>query len=115
MKEKEFIICSAIHIDNGLDCSGQPTNINSGFIITGRRHSDCYALLKNLVTEDNYQSILNDHCDKDGKHHGFLTSTNRFVDRKEAWKIAKENNQIQFGLIASDNGDDSILISENLY
>ena len=31
------------------------------------------------------------------------------------YKIAKENNQIQFGLSASDNGEDSILISENLF
>ena len=35
--------------------------------------------------------------------------------QKEGWKIAKENNQIQWGLSASENGEDSQLISENLY
>lgn len=46
---------------------------------------------------------------------GFMTSLNRFVDRKEAWKIAKANNQIKFGMKASENGEESELISENLY
>ena len=49
------------------------------------------------------------------KHQGFITSLDRYVDRKEGWNIAKANNQIQFGLTASENEDDSILISENLY
>ena len=49
------------------------------------------------------------------ENQGFLTSLNRYVDRKEGWKIAKENNQIQWGLSASENGEDSQLISENLY
>jgi hypothetical protein len=58
------------------------------------------------------------------KHQGFLTSEDRYVDRREAWKIAKENNQIKFGLSNSDmklpNGlqsidNDDFLISENLY
>ena len=49
------------------------------------------------------------------KHQGFITSLDRYVDRQEAWKIALANNQIVFGKDASDNDDDSILISENLY
>ena len=49
------------------------------------------------------------------EHQGFLTSKNRYVDRKEAWKIADENNQIKFGKECSDNGDYSELVSENLY
>ena len=34
---------------------------------------------------------------------------------EEDVKIAVANNQIQFGLAASENDEDSILISENLY
>jgi len=51
------------------------------------------------------------------KHQGFITSLDRYVDRKEGWKIAKANNQIQYGLIVSEdeNEEESILISENLY
>jgi hypothetical protein len=48
-------------------------------------------------------------------NQGFLTSLNRYVDRKEGWIIAKKNKQIQWGLEASENGEDSALISENLY
>lgn len=49
------------------------------------------------------------------EHQGFITSLDRYVNRREGFKIAKANNQIQFGLSATENGDDSILISENLY
>ena len=92
---KEIILCSAI--------------VYNDTIICGYRHGDCYDILRQLIpniTED----------DEPGREYqGFLTSTNRYVDRKEAWKIAKENNQIKIGLVASENGEDSILISENLY
>ncbi|WP_307288856.1 hypothetical protein [Pedobacter agri] len=49
------------------------------------------------------------------EHQGFLTSKNRYVSRKEGWNIAKANNQIKLGLEASENGEESQLISENLY
>jgi hypothetical protein len=88
----EIILCAAIDYN--------------GTIICGRRHDDCYTILKNLVSNP----VLPDR-DK----QGFLTSENRYVDRKEAWNIAKANNQIRYGLEASENGEDSILISENLY
>ena len=91
---KEFILCSAINYN--------------GTIICGHRHSDCYKVLRELFAEP----VLPGR-----EHQGFLTSLNRFVDRKEAFKIAKENNQIRYGLKASENEDenDNILISENLY
>ena len=49
------------------------------------------------------------------KLSGFITSLDRFVDRKEAWVIAKREKQIQFAEKASKDGMNSILISENLY
>lgn len=42
----------------------------------------------------------------DRDHQGFLTSLNRYVGRKEAWIIAKENNQIVYGLKASEAIDE---------
>jgi hypothetical protein len=92
MEQKEIILCAAINYN--------------GTIICGHRHSTCYNVLKELFAEP----VLPGR-----EYQGFLTSLNRFVDRKEAWKIAKNNNQIKFGLNASENGDESILISENLY
>ena len=91
---KEKILCAAIDYN--------------GIIINGHRHSDCYKILRYFL--GNVEII------PDRKKQGFLTSENRFVDRKEAWVIALNNNQIVYGLEASKTDDDSsILISENLY
>ena len=92
--EREFILCAALN--------------HNGNIICGHRHSDCYATLKNVV-KVNYEDM------PQRENQGFLTSLNRYVNRKEGWIIAKENNQIQWGLEASENREDSQLISENLY
>jgi hypothetical protein len=90
---KEWILCSAV--------------IYKGQIITGRRHSDCYATLK-------FFGILDEYLP--GRDmQGFVTSTGRFVNRQEAWHIAKAASQIKWGLSVSDNGAESQLISENLY
>lgn len=113
---KEFILCAAIYINDGKHHTQQPENITEGFVICGRRHHNCYQTITDLCGDSNsYLNSLN-LTDEDYRNQaGFITSTDRFVSRKEGWKIAKANNQIQFGLEASDNGEDSILISENLY
>lgn len=111
---KEFILCAAIWINDGLKYDEQPVNIDSGFVICGRRHNNCYktiAILKGNV--NTYLRNLNLSDEDYRKQPGFITSLDRFVNRKEGWEIAKLNNQIQFG--NSDNNDDEILISENLY
>lgn len=116
---KEFILCAAIWINDGLIHDQQPENIDTGFVICGRRHNNCYQTIKSLTGQNvnnRYKELIDAMSQEEiRKHQGFITSLDRYVDRKEGWKIAKENNQIQFGLIASDNVDDSILISENLY
>lgn len=97
---QEFILCSAINF--------------YGIIISGKRHENCYDTFRRLTKFCDY-NVLDEPGRKD---QGFLTSLNRFVDRKEAWKIALANNQIKYGLSASNNNDDpndNILISENLY
>lgn len=93
--EKEFILCAALDYN--------------GIIVSAHRHSDCYKLLQELRPD-----ILNEDLPQ-RKDQGFLTSLNRYVNRKEGWKIAKDNNQIRWGLEASENGEESQLISENLY
>jgi hypothetical protein len=92
--DKEFILCAALNFN--------------GSIICGHRHSDCYKTLIEVIKVKEEDLPLRDN-------QGFLTSLNRYVDRKEGWIIAKRNKQIQFGLEVSDNGEDSALISENLY
>lgn len=117
--KKEFILCAAIWINDGVKHEQQPENIETGFVICGRRHNNCYQTIESIsgqTANNKIGKLINSlSLDELRKHQGFITSLDRYVDRKEAWKIAKENNQIQFGLMSSENGDDSILISENLY
>ena len=120
MQRDEFIICAAVWYQDGLKHESQPRNIDSGFVVTGRRHSNCFATAKAISTTSGNPELVSvikriEHRMTQKEHIGFLTSLDRFVSRKEAWIIAKENNQIKFGLEASENGDNSILISENLW
>ena len=113
---KEFILCAAIWVNDKQKHEQQPDNIEIGFVICGCRHNNCYQTVKDLKSDVNtYFKSLNISEDNYREHQGFITSLNRYVNRKEGWNIAKANNQIQFGLTASENEDDSILISENLY
>ena len=117
--KKEFVLCAAIWINDGLIYDMQPDNIKTGFIICGRRHSDCYQTIKSLTGQtpsERIGTLINSMSEEEVRdYQGFMTSTNRYVNRKEGWQIAKANNQIQFGLKASENEEDSILISETLY
>lgn len=111
---KEFIVCAAIHIDNGIKYNEQPVNIETGLVIAGYCHGNCYNMLK-ILNNDLYESLAKLPIEENKKQQGFITSANRYVGRQEAWQIAKTNKQIQYGLSCCDNGDESILISENLY
>lgn len=86
-KPKEYILCAAIHIKDGNVSEHKPVNITSGLVIVGRRHYDCYTIIKEIYNIDDYQKLK--------EIQGFLTNTNRFVDRKEAYLIAKAANQNQ--------------------
>ena len=90
--EGEIILCAAVEYE--------------GTIISGYRHSDCCEILEKFnVKEEDYPPR---------ESFGFLTSSKRFVGRKEAWYLAKAAGQIRFGGSAADP-DDPRLISENLY
>lgn len=111
---KEFILCAAIHFNDGIKHEGQPKNIDTGFIVSGRRHHNCYATLSAIATSINLDErirLIINKADRD--HQGFLTSTDRYVDRKEGLTIAKANNQIYHKMHENEVG--GILISEDLY
>lgn len=93
--KKEFIICSAI-------------NYNST-IICGKRHKHCIMTAEDLLEEKYDESIGSDRANQ-----GFLTSFNRYVDRKEAFRIALDNDQIRHKLYDINNPDQE-LVSEDLY
>jgi hypothetical protein len=97
----ETIICSALHIDDLNYHINQPINILIGFVVCGRRHSNCFDIIKMIYKEHKlFVSFVT--------VQGFLTNTNRFVDRLEAYQIAKNANQIK-------NKSDNFLYSEDLY
>lgn len=113
--EKEYIICSAIWFNDGKKHDDQPKNIETGLVVTGRRHHNCYATLTAIAASiglDERIRLLMDKADRDKQ--GFITNTDRYVDRKEAYIIAKASNQIKFGAGLTDK-ENQILISENLY
>lgn len=107
---KEYILCAAVwykefpHIKNTkvpLD-RYLPKNCPTGVVFTGIRHGQCI-YTKSAVTG------LRDA--ESGPHiQGFLTNTNRFVDREEGWIIAEEANQI-----IRVSGGKGTLYSEDLY
>lgn len=97
----ERILCAAIHFDDGKEHERQPLNIKRGFVLCGLRHGNCFGSVQN------YEALKLRGIEET---QGFLTSSGRFVDRKEAWLIAIEQNQI-----ASEPTRHGILFSEDLY
>jgi len=95
--KKEYIICSAIWVDNGEAYPHQPKNIHQGIVIYGRRHHNCIAVGSSL-------GLL-----IKGKHtiQGFLTNIDNFVNRELGAKIAFEAGQTDKEL--------DCLFSEDLY
>ena len=82
----EYILCAAIHYRDGEIYIHQPTNIESGFVICGRRHHN---IINTLGQKFFFRTVENDNI------QGFITNLNRFVDRKEAAQIAYNCGQIK--------------------
>ena len=100
MNKPEHILCAAVDYNLTIVC--------------GRRHSDCYQIINNLYRM--YTGKDTDPTDlPDRDKQGFITSTNRFVDRKTAFIIAKEQKQFCHNIHDNDDEDENILISEDLY
>ena len=79
-----YVICAAIWIKDGKEYIHQPRNIDSGFVIGGRRHHNCLITLKELDKHKRLEAIENGT----GIDQGFITSDDRFVNREEAGIIA---------------------------
>lgn len=95
----EYIICAAMHYDDGVEYKHQPKNIKTGIVVCGRRHHNAiYTLVQLLPTESAKKWT--------SKKEGFLTSKDNFVDRKEAGLIA---------FTAAQSKLTECLFSEDLY
>ena len=127
---KEYIICAAIHYDNGKEYSHQYIyGIKTGFVLGGYRHPNIVACLPtNIYFEkledysnsfavkwsrgkrDSEGNILPDAEENGKTYQGFITSLGKFVNRKEAAIIA-----LNCGQIDKLKFSDQVLYSEDLY
>ena len=104
-KDQHYIMCAAIHVDDGEQHPHQPKNINSGFVVCGRRHHNCFATIAMCIERE--ELVLLTQQQK--VTQGFLTSYDLFLNRKKSYSIAKSSGQVTDKLIGS------ILTSEDLY
>lgn len=107
--DREFILCAANHYNDGVEHHAQPKNIKTGFVVCGHRHHSCiamFALMVGFPYDERGLELMRT------EEQGFLTNTNRFVDRLEALEIAKNANQLK----PDERINEVIgLFSENLY
>ena len=93
-----YVVCAAIHFDDGKPHEHQPRNVNTGIVVAGRRHHNVYATLTALGV---------DHKALGHGTQGFLASDDTFVNRKSAAGLAFGAGQI--------NEKTGELFSEDLY
>ena len=86
--KKIYILCAAIWFNDGKTYVHQPVNIKTGFVVCGQRHHNCFIIFSILKNEDYKRTDYGDLV------QGFLTSDNKFVNRKEGGRIAFKANQI---------------------
>ena len=89
---KEYILCAANHYNDGKKHNHQPKNIDSGFVVCGRRHHNCittFAIIVGFPYDENALEL------RRTERQGFLTNEDRFVEREEAAQIAFEAGQIK--------------------
>jgi hypothetical protein len=110
--EMEKILCAAIWYDDGKKYHFQPVNINSGIVVSGLRHPHCKVILMAWLYPDWQNDTLQENIKNEVNRkevQGFITSKQRFVDRREALTIAILAQQITEAKYGNQ------LYSEDLY
>ena len=107
-KKKEYILCAAIwYKDIPLKKVIEgvlPKNCDRGLVVLGHRHGQCMWTMSSLT---GLRSVTNAEDGVGEYKQGYLTNTNRFVDREEGGKIAFDAGQIK--------EETKRLFSEDLY
>jgi|ERR1700741_2263686 len=98
-KKGEFVVCSAVKYN--------------GTIVGSRRHRNCYEIIDGINFHITGKHLEKDPSQDDRHNQGFITSTGRYVDRKEAFRLAKTNNQIIHRMF--DDIEEGELTSEDLF
>ncbi|OFX34176.1 MAG: hypothetical protein A2W92_13160 [Bacteroidetes bacterium GWA2_42_15] len=99
--DKIYILCAAIWFKDGKIYKYQPKNVDNGFVVCGRRHSNCYTTAW-IVNKGETEYLLETN---DRVIEGFLTSDDQFVDRKKGGEIAfsaKQTKILKSCLLAED-------------
>jgi hypothetical protein len=81
------IICAAVWFQDGKKYTHQPKNIETGIVVTGWRHHNCFYTAYALQNFD-----LNKRRPKNIQ--GFLTSDNKFLTRNKAFVLARKTGQV---------------------
>jgi hypothetical protein len=102
----ERIYCAAIWYKDLPTAKYMPINIDRGIVVEGHRHADIIRTMVNLTGK---RTCTNGEDCAGESEQGFVTNTNRFVNRVEAMKIAIWANQIIAETIFPE------LYSEDLY
>jgi len=98
-KKQEYILCAAIHFNEGSTPVHLPKNIKEGIVLCGRRHHNIFTQINTFMESSEMKKIP--------QVQGFMTSLDRFVTREEAAKVALLSGQIESPVRK--------LISEDLY
>lgn len=93
IKEREYILCSAIWYkelplvrEDFPSSHLRPFNCDKGIVFCARNHLQC--IYQMIAMTGKRKADAGEHVD------GFLTNKNRFVEREEAMKIAKNAKQV---------------------
>ncbi len=106
--ENEYILCAAILFKDGEHYVHSPVNIEYGLVLCGFRHGDIFCQTRMLRKQRMELGVLEEE-------QGFLTSKNRFVDRREAATIALSQNQFKDPEEYFEVSKSNYLYSENIY
>jgi hypothetical protein len=88
---KPYILCAAIWYNDDNVHKHQPRNIDSGFVVAGRRHHNCFITSFILGEELTVKDKISDGEWKITQ--GFITSDDIFLNREDAGKIAYDSGQ----------------------
>lgn len=88
---KEMILCAAIWYKDLPTQNYLPINIKQGIVVCGYRHTHCIDIMKIL---SGLRTVKNSSDGVGETIQGFLTNTNKFVDRTDAYNIASKMNQL---------------------
>lgn len=110
LKQKEWILCSAIWYKELPTQNLRAKNIDKGLLICGHRHGHCIDIVRQLCELRTVKIGPNSVGETE---QGFLTNLNRFVNRHEAYDIAESANQLNDRL--NHPTTNRYLFSEDLY